>query len=1347
MIPKLFSIRESKGKQALGVVSTKVFKIYKLEPKNEFFAEMDLIDLMASFAVALEKLIEEATENLSDNDKVQVILSDDNGVMEYPVSTSLTAKSDFDFQQFLLMAYQYFQSGGKSIKISDGLKLEIVIVSKKKDSNANKGGKRYKCLSIKEAIKDKHSCVEVKNKDNLCMSRCVAIGLIQKEVIKDVTWKTIIESKKTAQTRIAKWVCTKAKIKETDKCGIEEAKKIEKAFEITIKILDGNAFLNLVYAGQKEKEDFPVLYLLRTQLENKEFHYDYISNIQKFLGKRFYCNVCDIAYTEIHQHTCSDIEDWCYTCYGRHCKKEKNFKEKCSICSRRFRNVHCKKRHELSTSNCKIYKCFDCNAVLFRKKNDSNSTEWETNFDLMQRHGKCKTKCNVCKMFVEPGHVCFMTRTPYKKRVKKAVYIDFETEFTSGEHIPVFCCISWVFESENGVKEEEDTICFGVSSNVSEEVGAFLFSEKFKDSTVIAHNFRGFDCCFLIQYLTKNNIKPTNIILNGTKVNYMYIKRLNMRLIDSLNLTPISLSLFSKSFGLKEADKGFFPYRFIREENFDYCGPYPDKSEYGYFEMKPEVQKEFDKWYPPDGIFDFRKQIADYCIQDVRILKEGVEQYRELIDKISVLCGEENKTPFVLETSTSPLTTQVAFKVLDESPNSFEIKKADESEPQSCDPIAYTTLASLCHGIFKAKYLRENTIAQVPAGGYTNHKYSNRSLEWLEFLNESENRNIIHRLNSPSGTEVNVLKYRVDGFEESSKTVFEFYGCFYHGHPKCIFNMNSKNPVSKVSYEVLFRRTLQRQLSIKKAGFQVIHMWECEWEKMKQEAKNEDDHPITKFLKKCKIPQPLNPFDAFFGGRVETFTCLNNNENEAKKYVDVTSLYPFTCATKLYPVGHPTILLRNLGTSLDPYFGFIQCTVLPPRQLKIPVLPVKTSGKLFFPLCLKCIYERVFNYCPHSDEERSFSGVWFSKELELAVKKGYKIVKISQVYHFKHQSTKLFEAFMNDLYKIKLLATGEPAGVDLNEFIEQVKQKERIDLKGCKFEKNPGLRYIAKILLNSFWGRFALRENQPSFKFISSVSELYELIENANYDIKAIRPISESVLGVSYVFKEKGLTDISNERNVYLAATTTAWARISLYEYIDKLSTPTETQVDYVDTDGIMYNTCRAPFNSLSVGNFMGDLTNELRENEFITIFMSAGPKNYAFITNLGNGCVKVKGFSLHAENLKAFNCHSLKRIIENYVKENCNERGFVQIRDLKTLKKHAKQNREEFSKIHEATPLKSSALANLFAISVYNPNKISRTNTWIVLSRSEQKLFIFHYDKRIIRNDYSTIPFGYCEF
>jgi hypothetical protein len=102
---------------------------------------MDLTDLMASFAVVLENLIDEESKKLSSNDKIQVILSDDNGVMQAPVSSSLTIRDDFDFQQFLLLAHQYFQSGGKSIKISDSLKLEIVTLTHKDKNSTDKGGK------------------------------------------------------------------------------------------------------------------------------------------------------------------------------------------------------------------------------------------------------------------------------------------------------------------------------------------------------------------------------------------------------------------------------------------------------------------------------------------------------------------------------------------------------------------------------------------------------------------------------------------------------------------------------------------------------------------------------------------------------------------------------------------------------------------------------------------------------------------------------------------------------------------------------------------------------------------------------------------------------------------------------------------------------------------------------------------------------------------------------------------------------------------------------------------------------------------------------------------------------
>jgi len=38
------------------------------------------------------------------------------------------------------------------------------------------------------------------------------------------------------------------------------------------------------------------------------------------------------------------------------------------------------------------------------------------------------------------------------------------------------------------------------------------------------------------------------------------------------------------------------------------------------------------------------------------------------------------------------------------------------------------TLASLCHALYKAQFLKNNSIALIPAGGYENHKYSENRL-------------------------------------------------------------------------------------------------------------------------------------------------------------------------------------------------------------------------------------------------------------------------------------------------------------------------------------------------------------------------------------------------------------------------------------------------------------------------------------------------------------------------------------------------------------------------------------------------------------------------------------------
>jgi hypothetical protein len=92
------------------------------------------------------------------------------------------------------------------------------------------------------------------------------------------------------------------------------------------------------------------------------------------------------------------------------------------------------------------------------------------------------------------------------------------------------------------------------------------------------------------------------------------------------------------------------------------------------------------------------------------------------------------------------------------------------------------------------------------------------------------------------------------------------------------------------------------------------------------------DPPIKEFeLRNQFWLKPLNLFDSLFGGCVETFKMLVNDESKKIKYKNVNFLYPFVNATKCYPVGHPIIIAESFGdpqTVCGCYFGIIYCKVL-----------------------------------------------------------------------------------------------------------------------------------------------------------------------------------------------------------------------------------------------------------------------------------------------------------------------------------------------------------------------------------------------------------------------------------
>jgi len=151
------------------------------------------------------------------------------------------------------------------------------------------------------------------------------------------------------------------------------------------------------------------------------------------------------------------------------------------------------------------------------------------------------------------------------------------------------------------------------------------FSDENKNSIAIAHNLRGYDGVFLMNFITNTLMgeKPAKALIIGTKIyslNYRKIK-----LLDSYSFLPMALSEFPKTFNLKELKKGFFPHRFNTPLNQDYIGLYPDKVYYDYDNFSPEKREEFLIWYDSvkNNIFNFKHEFEAYCRSDVDLLTEG----------------------------------------------------------------------------------------------------------------------------------------------------------------------------------------------------------------------------------------------------------------------------------------------------------------------------------------------------------------------------------------------------------------------------------------------------------------------------------------------------------------------------------------------------------------------------------------------------------------------------------------------------------------------------------------------------------------------------------------------------
>ena len=181
--------------------------------------------------------------------------------------------------------------------------------------------------------------------------------------------------------------------------------------------------------------------------------------------------------------------------------------------------------------------------------------------------------------------------------------------------------------------------------------------------------------------------------------------------------------------------------------------------------------------------------------------------------------------------------------------------------------------------------------------------------------------------------------------------------------------------------------------------------------------------------------------------------------------------------------------------------------------------------------------------CSHTPEQRTLRGTWCTPELRKAVKMGYRLLKIHEVWHFRKRQKGLFADSVNTWLKIKQESAGYPGWAQTEEQKQQYVRDYRdkgIALDPTMIQKNPGRKATAKLMLNSFWGKFGENLHKPTTQAVYTAAGLFTVVSDPPHDIRQVRIINDETVEVVYTNHEDNQPD--KRVNIFVAAFTTCWA-------------------------------------------------------------------------------------------------------------------------------------------------------------------------------------------------------------
>ena len=143
-----------------------------------------------------------------------------------------------------------------------------------------------------------------------------------------------------------------------------------------------------------------------------------------------------------------------------------------------------------------------------------------------------------------------------------------------------------------------------------------------------------------------------------------------------------------------------------------------------------------------------------------------------------------------------------------------------------------------------------NSSEIVLYGGKKNFSYA--ACQWIEKQSELIGEHIHHALCGHGGefsVKVGGKKNFVDGYEPKTRTIFQYYGCKWHGCPCQKSGSSGRSSKERNSLdEKSYSKTIDLAEKMKEQGFKLISVWECEKPELKKMIFEKEFRPYPYFI-------------------------------------------------------------------------------------------------------------------------------------------------------------------------------------------------------------------------------------------------------------------------------------------------------------------------------------------------------------------------------------------------------------------------------------------------------------------------------------------------------------------